>query len=80
MFSRTCFDGSNRRKESNGIHDALSTLKASRSQDPCCGRVNDEHIKEKSTQAGKVVSITAFTHVFLCLERFTTKSMGGGQS
>jgi hypothetical protein len=27
--------------------------------------VNDEHIKEKSTQAGKIVFTTVIAHVFL---------------
>lgn len=56
IFALTRFDGRNASQEGNGIHDAFLSFKSSRPKDPCGTRVNNEDIKEKSSQSGKIVA------------------------
>jgi hypothetical protein len=51
----TRLDRSQRRKERDGVHDALLSFEPSRTQDPCRRGVYDEGVEEKSSQTGKVV-------------------------
>ena len=61
---RTSFDGRQACEECNGVHNRPFSFKASRSQNPCCGRVYDENVKEKAGQAGEVfASSICFSHL-----------------
>ena len=52
----TRFYGSQSGQEGNRVHDALLPLKASRFQDPCGCRMDNEDVKEKTRETRKVVA------------------------
>eukprot|EP00977_Amphora_coffeiformis_P005094 scaffold1071_cov166-Amphora_coffeaeformis.AAC.2 len=62
---RTSFNGCQTGEKRNGVHNRPLSFKSSRSQNPRRCRMYNEHIKEETGQAGKVLasSICAFAHV-----------------
>ena len=61
----TRFDCCQRCQKSNGVHNALFSFESSRSQNPCRDRMNDEHIEEKSSKTGEVVTSCCFVRHFV---------------
>lgn len=48
--SLTCLDSRQSSQEGNGIHDALLSVKAAGSQDPCRTGMDDKDVKEETCQ------------------------------